>query len=164
MNRWLLMPTGAEFRINLLLATRYGYQQKNLSLEDGSGNRKLHPKFCGPFKIMHRINEVTFRLDLSEPMKAKKIHNAFHVSLLRPFTPDEFERTEPPPPPLQFEDQHEEFEVESILAYRKYRGKSQYLIKWKGYPDHENTWLYTKDLQNCQNLLQEFKASGRCSN
>ena len=61
---------------------------KNLSLEDGSGNRKLHPKFCGLFKITHRINEVTFRLDLSEPMKARKIQNASHVSLLRPFTHD----------------------------------------------------------------------------
>ena len=113
--------------------------KKNLSHEDGTGNRKLHPSFCGSFKIIHRINEVTSRRDLSEPMKARKIHNAFHVSLLRPFTPDEYERTEPPLLPLQFEDQHQEFEVGSILAHRKYRGKIQHLIKWKGHPDHENT-------------------------
>ena len=33
---------------------------QNLSLEDGSGNRKLHPKFCGSFKITEKFNEVTF--------------------------------------------------------------------------------------------------------
>ena len=49
-------------------------------------------------------------------MKAREIPNAFHVSLLRLFTPDEFERTEPPPPPLQFEGHHYRFEVESIVA------------------------------------------------
>ena len=135
---------------------------KNLSLEDGSGNRKLHPKYCGPFKITEKINDVTFRLDLSKPMLKRGVHNAFHVNLFRPFVPDEFDRHPKPPPPLQFEDSHKEFEVESILSHRKYRGQSQYLVKWKGYPDHENTWLYTKDLKNCQELLQEYNASRRC--
>ena len=137
---------------------------KNLSLEDGSGNRKLHPKFCGPFEITAKVNEVTIRLNLSQSMKDRRIHNAFHVSLLRPFVKDEFNRTPPPPPPLQFEDSHKEFEVESIVAQRKHRGKTQYLVKWKGYPDHENTWLCTQDLENCQEILQEFIASRRCSN
>ena len=54
---------------------------KNLSIEEGSGSRKLHPKFCGPFVIIEKINNVTFRLKLSEPMIARRIHNAFHVTL-----------------------------------------------------------------------------------
>ena len=35
---------------------------KNLSIEDGSGMRKLHPKFCGPFRITENMNDVLFRL------------------------------------------------------------------------------------------------------
>ena len=31
-----------------------------------------------------KINDVTMRLRLSEPMKAERIQNAFHVSLLKP--------------------------------------------------------------------------------
>ena len=136
---------------------------KNFSLEDGSGSRKLHPKFCGPFEITKKINDVTFSLKLSEPMIARGIHNAFHVSLLRPYKTDEFEREAPPPPPLKFNDNHEEYEVESILSHRKHRNKPQYLVKWKGYPDHENTWLRPENMKNCQELLQEYNTSSAFS-
>lgn len=30
--------------------------------------------------------------------------------------------------------------VESILDVRMRRGEKEYLIKWEGYPDTENTW------------------------
>ena len=56
---------------------------KNLSLEDSNGMRKLNPKFYGPFKILETITEVTLRVELSEHMKGRKIHDAFHVSLLK---------------------------------------------------------------------------------
>ena len=122
---------------------------KNISPEDESGNRKLDPKFCRSFKITHRIDEVDFRLDFSELMKERKIENSFHASLHRPFILYEPDRTENPPAPLQFDDQHQEFEVEYLFAHRKYRAKSQYLIKWEGYVDYENAWPYTKNLQDC---------------
>ena len=136
---------------------------KNISLEDGSGSRKLHPKFCGPFKITEKINEATFRLDLSEPMKTKGIHDAFHVSLLKPFIEDSFDRYDPPLPPVSLRNDTEEYEVEKILSTKRIRGKPHYLIKWKGYGDHENTWQNEEDLENCADLLKNFKASGRCT-
>ena len=52
----------------VLLSTEY------LSLEDGSRMRKLSPKFSGPFKIIERVTDVTFRLNKSEPIKARRIH------------------------------------------------------------------------------------------
>ena len=123
MSRRLLRPKIVEFHINLLLATLHGYQ-KNCPLEMGLEIENIYLKFCGPLKITHRINEETFRLDLSQYVKARKIRNAFHVSLLRPFMPEYFERTKPPPPPLKSKDQDKECDVESIQAHRKYRGKA----------------------------------------
>lgn len=32
------------------------------------------------------------------------------------------------------------FEVEEIRATRRRHGVTQYLIKWQGYPESENTW------------------------
>jgi hypothetical protein len=136
---------------------------KNLKFEDGSGSRKLNPRFCGPFKILEKINDVTVRMKLSEPMKAIGIHDAFHVSLLKPFNKDSFEREDEPEPPIIMDDGHEEYEVESILARKKIRGKEHYLVKWKGYGDHENSWQPRADLENCRDLLAEFEASRRSS-
>ena len=134
---------------------------KNLALEDGSGSRKLNPKYCGPFEITEDINGVTFRLKLSQPMKSRGIHDAFHASLLKPYYEDEFNRELPPPPPLHFQDGHDEYEVEEILSHRKRRGKLQFLVKWKGYADHENTWQVEKDLENAPEILEAYKSSAK---
>ena len=105
---------------------------KNLSLEDGSGMRKLNPKFCGPFKVLEKITEVTVRLELSEPMKARKIYDAFHVSLLKPHYQDQFQRYLELLPPMKLAEGSQEYEVDSIVAKRKKNGKTMYLVRWKG--------------------------------
>ena len=96
-------------------------------------------------------------------MKAKRIHDTFHVSLLRPFIEDRFKRTEEPQPSILFEDGHQEWEVEAILSDKMIRNKKHYLVKWKGYPSHENTWEPRKNLEHAQKSLQEYYASRRCS-
>ncbi len=50
---------------------------KKLSLQDESRMRKLNPKFCGPFRISKKINDVKFQLDLPYPMIVKGIHDPF---------------------------------------------------------------------------------------
>ena len=42
---------------------------------------KLSPRFIGPFKILRRIREIAFELEL--PERLKLIHKVFHVSQLR---------------------------------------------------------------------------------
>nr|GEW93907.1 hypothetical protein [Tanacetum cinerariifolium] len=43
--------------------------------------RKLSPRFIGPFEILDRVGEVSYRLVL--PPQLSHVHNIFHVSLLR---------------------------------------------------------------------------------
>ena len=47
---------------------------------------KLSPRFIGPFKILERIDVVAYRLALPPSMSG--VHEVFHFSMLRKYTPD----------------------------------------------------------------------------
>ena len=49
-------------------------------------HEKLSPRFIGPFEILERIGTVAYRLALSPSMTG--VHEVFHVSMLRKYTPD----------------------------------------------------------------------------
>ena len=46
----------------------------------------LSPRFIGPFEIFERIGVVAYRLALPSSMSG--VHEVFHVSMLRKYTPD----------------------------------------------------------------------------
>ena len=47
---------------------------------------KLSPRFIGPFEIFARVSIVAYRLAL--PPSLSGVHEVFHVSMLRRYTPD----------------------------------------------------------------------------
>ena len=47
---------------------------------------KLSPRFIGPFEILERIATAAYRLALPPSMSG--LHEVFHVSMLRKYTPD----------------------------------------------------------------------------
>ena len=47
---------------------------------------KLSPRFIGPFEILERIGTVAYRLALPPSMSG--VHEVFHISMLRKYTPD----------------------------------------------------------------------------
>nr|GEZ90759.1 putative reverse transcriptase domain-containing protein [Tanacetum cinerariifolium] len=48
---------------------------------------KLNPRYVGPFKILERIGDVAYKLDLPEELC--RVHNMFHVSNLKKCHADE---------------------------------------------------------------------------
>ncbi|MCO5564532.1 hypothetical protein L7F22_018194 [Adiantum nelumboides] len=92
---------------------------------------KLAKRYYGPFQILKPINEMAYQLKLPNHWL---IHNAFHVSLLKPYKgepPSEAIMEDPP----EVEDQEEVLQPESILRHEdkvlRY-GKTirRYLIKF----------------------------------
>ena len=146
--RELVLEVGAE----VLLSTKY-LQLKN------PGARKLLPKWIGPFKVLERVGQVAYRLDLPQSLK---IHPVFHVSLIQPYRSDG--RVQPPPPPIELEDGLE-YEVERILAHRdrkvRTKGKrtvlrTEYLVSWKGYGPEHNSFEPERNLKNAQDAILQY--------
>ena len=54
-------------------------------------------------------------------------------------------------------DMGEEYTVEKIVDKRATKnGKIEYLLKWKGYGDKDNTWV-AKEKMYCDHLIMEFE-------
>jgi hypothetical protein len=89
--------------------------------------------------VDQEISPVAYRLCLPASWG---IHNVFHASLLSPYHETDAHGPNFSRPPPDLIDGKEEYEVERIISHR-WHGQSkqlQYLIKWVGYPHHDNTW------------------------
>jgi hypothetical protein len=136
------------------------------------GTKKLLPRWVGPFKVLQQINPVAFKLDLPASLK---LHPVFHASLLKSYEPG---RVQPPPAP-EIIDGELEWEVEAIIAHKdvqvrrkKNRArtpvfKRQFLVKWLGWDESNNTWESEENCANSTSLVAEYwekHAQGVASN
>jgi hypothetical protein len=116
--------------------------------------RKLLPKWVGPFNVTERIGKVAYKLDLSPNLK---MHNVFHVQLLKKYRDNG--KVQPPPPPIEIDDSLE-YEVERVLGHREVkRGKGtreELLVKWLGYEHKHNTWEPEKHLTHYEDLIADY--------
>jgi hypothetical protein len=103
------------------------------------------------------MSTVNYCLEL--PMQWS-IHPVFHIDLLMPYHETPIHGTNYQCPPQDLVEGEEEYEVETVLASRRFgRGKKlQYLVKWKGYPDSDNQWINKEDVF-ADDAIREFKSS-----
>ncbi|MCO5600246.1 hypothetical protein L7F22_054356 [Adiantum nelumboides] len=96
--------------------------------------------------ITERINDISFRLKLPDTWK---IHNAFHVSLLKPFKGDVPDDGEPDEQP-EVEENEEILVLEQILAHKDTKNKGKvrrrFLVKFKNYTALDAKWMEEEDL------------------
>jgi len=119
----------------------------------GRRSKKLMEHFVGPYKIKGIISSNAIELELP---KTIKIHPVVNVSRVRLYKPQVEGQKKTPPKPVIIEEK-EEFEVEKILNKRVVWGKEKFLVQWKGYTAEGDTWESRENLENVNELVEEFK-------
>lgn len=100
------------------------------------GMHKLKDNKWGPFTILEMVGNQAARLDLPP---SSRVHPVFSTLHLQPFIEDTFGRVCKPPPAAVI-DGDDAWEVEYIFGERTRNGKTEFKVKWVGYPDTEFTW------------------------
>ena len=125
----------------------------------GLANRKLSQQRVGPFKVLAKVGQLAYKLQLPPVMR---IHPVISVAQLEPSTatvagPDRYERViNQEPPPVQADS--DESELERIMDKRITRGKVQYLVKWKDWGNEHNVWYSIDDLTNAMDLVNDYES------
>ena len=124
---------------------------KNVPLP--STNRKLAPRYVGPYSILNVINPSSVRLDLPPSLK---IHPVFHVSQVKPVEVSSLSPpAKTPPPPRVLSSGDMVWDVNEIVSVRR-RGRGvQYLVDWVGYGLEDRSWVPSSYLADPA-LLADF--------
>ncbi|KAJ9523973.1 hypothetical protein QJQ45_022376 [Haematococcus lacustris] len=133
------------------------------------GVRKLKPRYVGPFSVQYMVGKAAVKLWL--PDEWSRLHNVFHVSLVKPYRTDASGAVPglAGPPPVQWLDGEPQYTVEKVVGHRlepskgKRKGKSkkrrlEFLVKWQGHGDEHNTWELSTQLVGCQELMARYMA------
>ncbi|KAJ9525182.1 hypothetical protein QJQ45_020705, partial [Haematococcus lacustris] len=131
------------------------------------GVRKLKPRYVGPFSVQYMVGKAAVKLWL--PDEWSRLHNVFHVSLVKPYRTDASGAVPglAGPPPVQWLDGEPQYTVEKVVGHRlepskgKRKGKCkkrrlEFLVKWQGHGDEHNTWELSTQLVGCQELLARY--------
>ena len=112
---------------------------------------KLAPRYIGPFEILQKIGNVSYKLDL--PASMARIHPVFHVSMLRKFVSDPSKVLSEPDVEVQEDLTYVEQPVRIIdTQIRKLRNKEIPMVKvlWNHHNMEECTW------ETRESMLQQY--------
>lgn len=111
---------------------------KQTSLKDVKDN-KLTPRFFGPYKILKRIGAVAYRLQLPQ---SSKVHNTFHVSLLKKKVGNHILVQQDTPFTVDFPAPSYPSKIlDRKLINRNNKPVVMALVQWEGMLSEDATWI-----------------------
>ncbi|XP_071683751.1 uncharacterized protein [Lolium perenne] len=108
---------------------------------DPRAKRKLGPRYAGPFIIVERIGTMAYRLQLPE---GARIHDVFHMGLLKPYRGAPPVATPPLPPTAEGRLLPSPAKV---LRAQLRRDVWHLLVQWEGLSEEEATWEPREEFQ-----------------
>ncbi|KAL4295736.1 hypothetical protein GQ457_12G011360 [Hibiscus cannabinus] len=102
---------------------------------------KLSPRYIGPFEVLEKVGIVAYRLAL--PPEFDKIHNVFHVSMLKKYRSDPSHVLEPEEVELNPDLSYEEEPVmilDSEVKRLRNKNVSLFKVLWRNHNVEEATW------------------------
>ena len=106
-------------------------------------HQKLSFRYFGPYKVLEKIGDVAYKLDLPE---SSSVHPVFHVSLLKA-APSTKYTISVDPPELAEGLQVPEAVLQRRLHPRRTGAVVQFLIKWSGLDAELATWEDAEAIQ-----------------
>ena len=159
---------------NAISKARYDSKHKAIDIQVGSQayiklhhgytipgvHKKLSHQRVGSFPVEAKVGTLAYRLTLPSIMK---IHPVISIAQLESAMKDSdrYERTwSEESPPVEEDGPSEDsdassWEIETLLRKEIRRGKSWYLVKWKGYGAEWNVWYAREDLVDAPRLVEE---------
>lgn len=107
-------------------------------------SQKISPKYFGPYKIVEKMGEVAYKLELPA---TTQIHPVFHVSQLKQLVGDVSVANQLPDVIYEATSKEPEYCLERKMVKRQDRAATKVLVKWKNQPEDEATWEFLYDLQ-----------------
>ncbi|KAK2970805.1 hypothetical protein RJ640_001172 [Escallonia rubra] len=107
----------------------------------------LLQKYKGPLTIVKKIGKMAYKVDPPH-WWSRQLHHVFHVSMLKPF----YEDTSDPQGAKSGDQDSNPKQV--ITASRKRH--QEYLVKWQGYMEEENTWERVADLSAYNDKIKAY--------
>ncbi len=132
----------------------------------GRANKREMPRRQGPYPIVRKISPLAYELDLPA---GNRIHPVISIAYLTRYhaTDDPYNRIPPPPGPVEYgtesdstsgddERDGKRWELERVVDHENRRGKTWYLVRWKGYGPKEDSWKKPAELKHAKRLVEEY--------
>ncbi len=119
--------------------------RRNLTVKAGN-NRSLMHKWIGPYQVIKHAGNHAYKLQLPKGMR---IHHVVHTTLLKPYNGNVQD---------EIDDEQEDlfYNVDYIVASKRFGRKIKYRVRWEGYEQQDDTWEPIENLRNSTDAVKEF--------
>ncbi|RVW54072.1 Transposon Ty3-I Gag-Pol polyprotein [Vitis vinifera] len=122
--------------------------------------QKLQAKKAGPFRVLKRLGENAYLLELPSNLHFSPIFNVEDLHIYHGHHNDVSEELDLQLPPTLSPRPEIEYVLDDQLVSTRQGGYQKFLVKWRGKPHSENTWITTTDFQKINpDLYELYQAS-----